>query len=256
MFMIKLSNDFWNASLDELKQGFVFESEREVYTCLVCGKGFQQGRIYSIEEELFDAKKAVEIHVEDEHGSMFHVLLGMDKEYTGFTEHQKNLLTLFFQGYNDKEITDQLGGSASTIRNYRFTFREKEKQAKILLAILELLRERSGKKETLVHFHKNAQMVDDRYAITEAEYQKTLLQYFPDGLDKTLSLFPKKEKKKLIILRHLAASRFELDRTYTEKEVNEILKASYDDFVTLRRYLIDYGFMERKADGSAYWMKK
>lgn len=255
MFMIKLSNDFWNASLDQLKQGYVFDSEREEYTCLVCGKGFQQGRIFSIDEELFDAKKAVEIHVEDEHGSMFHVLLGLDKEYTGFTEHQKNLLTLFFQGYNDKEITDQLGGSTSTIRNYRFTFREKEKQAKILLAILELLREQSGKKETFVQFHRNAQMLDDRYAITDAEYQKTLRQYFPDGLDKTLSLFPKKEKKKLAILRHLA-TRFEMDRMYSEKEVNEILKAAYDDYVTLRRYMIDYGFMERKADGSAYWMKK
>lgn len=255
MFMNKLSNTFWNASLDEVKRGYVFEQEKEVYSCLVCGRGFEQGRIYSIDDELYEAKKAVEVHIDDEHGSMFHVLLGLDKEYTGFTEHQKNLLSFFFQGFNDKEITDQLGGSTSTIRNYRFTFREKEKQAKVLLAILELLHERPAKKEPFIQFHQAAKMVDDRYAVTKDEYQKTIQQYFPDGLDKTLSLFPKKEKKKLMILRHLA-ERFDMNTIYTEKEVNEILKTAYDDYVTLRRYLIEYGFMERKSDGSAYWMKK
>lgn len=38
-------------------------------------------------------------------------------------------------------------------------------------------------------------------------------------------------------------------------EVNEILKAIYSDFAILRRYLIDYGFMERSRDCTKYWVK-
>ena len=30
----------------------------------------------------------------------------------------------------------------------------------------------------------------------------------------------------------------------------------YEDYVHIRRYLIEYGFLDRKADGSAYWVKK
>ncbi|MBJ6950597.1 DUF2087 domain-containing protein, partial [Vibrio cholerae] len=29
----------------------------------------------------------------------------------------------------------------------------------------------------------------------------------------------------------------------------------YPDFVTLRRYLIEYGFLDRTDDGSQYWVK-
>ncbi|WP_410979251.1 DUF2087 domain-containing protein, partial [Cobetia sp. SIMBA_158] len=28
----------------------------------------------------------------------------------------------------------------------------------------------------------------------------------------------------------------------------------HEDFVALRRYLIEYGLMERTADGAAYWV--
>lgn len=50
--------------------------------------------------------------------------------------------------------------------------------------------------------------------------------------------------------------RFELSRKYTEKEVNQILKEANPDYVTLRRYLIDYGFLDRYNDGSSYWVKE
>ncbi|MGX4667923.1 DUF2087 domain-containing protein [Cerasibacillus sp. JNUCC 74] len=42
---------------------------------------------------------------------------------------------------------------------------------------------------------------------------------------------------------------------YSEMEVNEILKAIYSDFAILRRYLIDYEFMERSRDCTKYWVK-
>jgi hypothetical protein len=102
--------------------------------------------------------------------------------------------------------------------------------------------------------NKEAIMIDTGYTITEEERQKYIHKYFPNGPDGRLSEFPKKEKRKLIILDHII-KRFELNRKYTEKEVKEILIRIYDDYVTMRRYLIDYGIMERYQDCSFYWVK-
>jgi hypothetical protein len=97
-------------------------------------------------------------------------------------------------------------------------------------------------------------MPDERFAITEEENDEILSQYFPEGLDGPLLEFPRKEKRKAAILKHIS-KRFVPHRTYTEKEVNEQLKSVFHDYVTLRRYLIEYGFLDRKADGSQYWVK-
>jgi hypothetical protein len=49
--------------------------------------------------------------------------------------------------------------------------------------------------------------------------------------------------------------RFDSGRSYTEREVNEILKAwtTYGDHVTPRRELVEMGLLARKDDCSAYW---
>ena len=97
-------------------------------------------------------------------------------------------------------------------------------------------------------------MVDERFAITEQENEEIIKAYFKEGTDSPLSLFPKKEKRKIVILKQLI-QRFDPKRKYTEKEVNEILKKAYHDYVTIRRYFIEYGFMDRHPDGSSYWVK-
>ncbi|MNW69193.1 hypothetical protein D3C74_481460 [compost metagenome] len=51
-------------------------------------------------------------------------------------------------------------------------------------------------------------------------------------------------------------SRFDAKKKYSEKEVNEILRTVDSDYATLRRYLIEYGFIDRKDDGSLYWVKE
>jgi hypothetical protein len=256
--MQDVSNLFWNSSLEEIKKGYTYDFPSGVFTCLICGEEFEKGRIYPSEGLLFEAEKAVAFHVKQRHSSVFSFLTGMDKKYTGLTEHQKMLLNLFYQGASDKDIAAQLGGSSSTVRNHRFNFREKEKEAKITLAILQLLNEQmSGSKGSAAKFiepHEGATMVDDRYLITEEESNKILKLYFKEGLTGPLSHFPTKEKRKLIILRHLI-KRFTIGKAYSEKEVNETIMAVYDDYVTVRRYFIEYGFMERIADGSSYWVK-
>ena len=48
---------------------------------------------------------------------------------------------------------------------------------------------------------------------------------------------------------------FDYDVSYTEKEVNDLLRPVYDDFVLLRRYLVDYSLLERTNSGSIYRKK-
>ncbi|MCZ4150164.1 transcriptional regulator, partial [Escherichia coli] len=43
--------------------------------------------------------------------------------------------------------------------------------------------------------------------------------------------------------------------TYTEKQVNELLGRVYPDYAEIRRYLVDYALLDRKQDGSEYWLR-
>ena len=65
---------------------------------------------------------------------------------------------------------------------------------------------------------------------------------------------PAKGMAKQEVLAYLA-TKFNVDIDYTEKEVNEIIKAwhTFDDYFLLRRELIDFQFLCRKIDGSRYW---
>lgn len=250
-----LSAMFWNATVEEIKQGYVYSEEADGFVCLVCGETFTKGVIYRDGETFYEAQKFAAVHVEQAHSSMFEYLLGLNKKLTGLTDLQKSLLQFFYNGYSDNEIVKEMdGGSTSTIRNHRFSLREREKQAKVFLAIMGLIENRTQKKQKFIPIHRTASVVDERFAITEEENEDILKAYFKEGLDGPLHDFPKKEKKKIAILHHII-KRFDLNKRYTEKEVNEILSNVYNDYVTLRRYLIEYGFMDRKSDGSQYWVK-
>jgi hypothetical protein len=63
------------------------------------------------------------------------------------------------------------------------------------------------------------------------------------------------EKHKLIVLREIA-DRFVKGQIYHEKDINAILQEVYDDYVTVRRYMIEYNLLDRKPDGSEYWLKE
>jgi DNA-binding CsgD family transcriptional regulator len=253
--MRDLSELFWQASIQEIKQGYQYNPSSEEFICLICGKSYRDGIIYPHNNVLYEAKKYIAIHIQEEHQSPFHTLLNLDKKLTGLTDHQKSLLELFYAGYSDNDIAKKLNtGSTSTIRNHRFTLREKQKQAKVFFAIMELLGEATPKKQTFIALPRGTQNIDDRFAITEEEQDKILHAAFQEGLNGPLTTFPLKEKKRVAIIRHLI-KHFDIHRTYSEKEVNEILKRYYEDYALLRRYFIEYGFMERTPDGKRYWLK-
>ncbi|NRY59766.1 hypothetical protein DZE40_000861 [Clostridium beijerinckii] len=70
-----------------------------------------------------------------------------------------------------------------------------------------------------------------------------------------LKSYPAREKKKIIVLEEISRN-FSKGKQYSEKEINRILKRVYEDYATIRRALIEYGFIERKKDGSSYWIKE
>lgn len=250
---MNINDIFWNSSIEEIKRGYTITDKS--FICLLCGKIFEKGIIYPENNILFEAEKYIKYHLLTNHESVFSFLINLDKKYTGITDLQKKLLNYFYKGISDQEIINlEEGGNASTIRNHRFSLREKEKQSKVFLSIMEILKEKTKLEDEFIEIHRTANMIDDRYKITEEENQKVLKTQFKDGLDGKLSKFPKKEKQKLIVLRNII-TKFQEHKKYTEKEVNEILKSIYDDYVTLRRYLIEYGFMDRTNDCSSYWVK-
>jgi hypothetical protein len=250
-----LSERFWEAALDDLKRGYMFDEHSGAYVCLACGERFERGIIYPLDGAFYEAERFAQVHVDRAHGSAFGFLLGLDKKLTGLTDLQKKLLQLFHAGRSDSEVVKELGGgSTSTIRNHRFTLRERMKQAKIFLALMEMAEAGASRHSRPVPIHRTATMVDERYVITEREQEDVLRNFFKEGPDGPLSAIPTREKRKIIILRHLSRM-FEAGRRYTEQEVNEMLKERHPDYASLRRFLIEYGFMDRLPDGSRYWLK-
>lgn len=65
-----------------------------------------------------------------------------------------------------------------------------------------------------------------------------------------LTEIPAQRSKRRIVLERLALD-FEPGRHYTEPEVNELLSRYHPDYASLRRYLVDEGFLDR-AKGE-YW---
>ncbi len=81
------------------------------------------------------------------------------------------------------------------------------------------------------------------------EDRKVLGEYTFNG---RLVRFPNKEKRWLVILRWLVTL-FEPGRRYREREVNAILAVVNPDVASLRRDLVEFGFMRRERGGGDYW---
>jgi DNA-binding transcriptional ArsR family regulator len=66
--------------------------------------------------------------------------------------------------------------------------------------------------------------------------------------------WPGKLKEQDALLGYLA-EKFEMERTYHEQEVNKLLQLWYcdDDYVLVRRSLVDAGLLRRTKDGARYW---
>ncbi len=88
------------------------------------------------------------------------------------------------------------------------------------------------------------------FGMTDDE-QVVLTRYFAG---RTLTGVPSSRAKRLVVLQRLALE-FDVGRRYTEREVNEILFEFHPDWSTLRRHLVDEGFLDRDHidDENLYW---
>ena len=74
--------------------------------------------------------------------------------------------------------------------------------------------------------------------------------------DGRLRQWPTKQKAQRMAAAILAGH-FEPGRVYNERQVNELLLEwhTFGDWALLRRVLFDWGYLERKSDGSRYWLR-
>lgn len=81
---------------------------------------------------------------------------------------------------------------------------------------------------------------------------ESMLRRFLDEQGR-VAVWPSKPTHKQLVLVYLA-TKFAPGRTYTEKEVNEILKTwhTFGDWPLLRRGLVDAGFLGRDRGGYEY----
>jgi len=72
--------------------------------------------------------------------------------------------------------------------------------------------------------------------------------------DGKINVYPSKQNNKKIVLTYLA-SKFENNRIYHEKEVNELICQfhSFNDYFLLRRELIEHHLLARTRNGARYW---
>ena len=88
------------------------------------------------------------------------------------------------------------------------------------------------------------------FGMTEAERQ-VLSRSFSG---RVLVEIPANRARRLVVLQRLALE-FDVGTRYTEAEVNSILGAFHPDWSTLRRGLVDEGFLDRepRGGGNLYW---
>ena len=76
-------------------------------------------------------------------------------------------------------------------------------------------------------------------------------QFF--NLDGTLISIPVKPAKKIAVLQRIAQELSSTTR-YSEKDLNAIIATFHDDTAAIRRYMIEYGILERNGE-SVYWLR-
>lgn len=250
-------NCIWNSSVEEIVLGY--KESREFYQCAFCGKEYEKGHIFSFKDKLYDAFGAVKEHHKTEHGFSVDYILSQEPTLIGISEVQQQILKLMSEGKDDKTIAQMVGIAQSTVRNHRFKLREKEKQAKLFLALMKSLEEKTSRSISqadsgvIEEIHPSATMVDDRYNITEEDKEKVIKAYMDEN--GALKQFPAKEKKKIILLREIMRN-FKPNQEYPENEINKVLERIYSDYASIRRALIEYGFLDRSIDCSVYRVKE
>lgn len=131
--------DFKELSIEELINGYIKRKENGEIVCIFCGEVFEEGIIYSSHGKMVTAEKAAMEHVKEEHEGSFNALLNLDKQICGLTDIQKNILTNIYEQNDNKIICEKMGISSATVRTHKFNLQKAKREAKILLALVEIV---------------------------------------------------------------------------------------------------------------------
>lgn len=83
--------------------------------------------------------------------------------------------------------------------------------------------------------------------------EEAIKNYLDDN--KRVKVYPSKRKYKLLVLEYIQ-SKFEHNKEYSEKEVNNIINewTIFNDAATIRREMYVYRYINRTLDCSKYWL--
>lgn len=136
------------------------------------------------------------------------------------------------------ELAMALGVSGPTISHHLFRL----KAAGLVLA------EREGRfirySANLSRLHGLSGRLLPSTPLPRDERERTLATFFEGP---RLVRLPSSEKRRTWVLERVATM-LDPDRIYQEREVNAILRPIFDDVASLRRALVDLGFLRRRGD--------
>ncbi len=159
------------------------------------------------------------------------------------------------QPLSGKEIAERLSLTPPTISHHMrkltdagIVVAESDAQRQMyrLNAELLLATRRTPMNASQVEPGPNGEHLDEK-----ATFRAKVVRDFFDG--EKLKSVPAQRKRRVIVLQHLM-NRFNPEQSYTEREVNDLLRPAHEDVATLRRELVDYGFMQR--DHGIYQMTR
>lgn len=134
-----------------------------------------------------------------------------------------------------KQLADEIGLTAPTISHHM----------RKLVGAGIVIEHREAQRHM---YHLNQQLLTTVRASDQAEStsatsdrDRTMKHFFKDG---KLVTIPASRKQRVIVLQYLL-EQFEPGRDYPEREVNDLLGAFNEDYATLRRELVDYGYLVR-----------
>ena len=242
---------FEDYTIDEIKQGFI--EDNRGYTCLICGERFEKGEIYSFMGRLYEAKKAIELHIQNKHHSVKDTLLGMDANNIGISELQLQLLNFFAEGLSDKEIAARMNVASSTVRNHRHKLKERERQNKLFISLMELVKKDGLGSRGNLSMEKNRECNQEENSMSGKERKRILDKYMTET--GRLKEYPSYERSKRVILEAILVN-FCTGKKYAEEEVDRILMSIYKDYRLLKSELINHQYLDRTNIGSIYWIKQ
>ena len=79
--------------------------------------------------------------------------------------------------------------------------------------------------------------------------EESILRYMIDG---KFYVLPRKQKNRLEVFQYIYQHLQQYAQEFTEPELNERIEEVYEDFATMRRYLVDYKFLIRDNYGKSY----